>query len=193
MSVPAGNQFYVSTTGSDLNSGLSPDAAMASIAGLLNVYKMQAGDVINVAAGTYNLPTTINLGASNSGAAGAPLTIIGAGASTVFKVSNTQSGSDAFNFTGAHDVTLENFSVVGGSVGVNINDNAGATGVSLQNLQISGFSGDGVYVSGGAINFSLAGSTFSRACGDKHFRRRHQQFHQRHHQRRHRSPGSNTP
>ena len=161
MSVPAGNQFYVSTTGSDLNSGLSPDAAMASVAGLLNVYKMQAGDVINVAAGTYNLPTAINLGASDSGAAGAPLTIIGAGASTVFKVSNTQSGSDAFNFTGAHDVTLENFSVVGGSVGVNINDNAGAADVSLQNLQISGFSSEGVYVGGGAIDFSLAGSTFS--------------------------------
>ena len=69
MSVPAGNQFYVSTTGSDLNSGLSPNAPMASVAGLLNVYKMQAGDVINVAAGTYNLPTAINLGASDSGAA----------------------------------------------------------------------------------------------------------------------------
>ncbi len=65
---PASTEFYISTTGSDSNSGTSPTSPMASLAALLNVYSLQPGDTINVAAGTYALATSITLGAADSGA-----------------------------------------------------------------------------------------------------------------------------
>ena len=65
---------------------------MASLSTLFNVYNLQPGDVIHVGAGTYTLPTTINLGAAASGVAGDPIIIEGAGASTIFQGLTTAAG-----------------------------------------------------------------------------------------------------
>ncbi|MCW2284563.1 parallel beta-helix repeat protein [Rhodoblastus acidophilus] len=158
-SLAAVNQYYVSTSGSDLNTGASADAPMASLAALLNVYHLKAGDIVHVAAGTYVLPAAIALAADDSGAAGDPVVIEGQGASTIFKVNSTAAGTAAFTFAGAHDVTLKNFAVFGGATGLNVAGGAGAAGVTLSGLDISGFSSQGVFVGAGAAGFTLTGST----------------------------------
>ncbi|MEO6842783.1 MAG: right-handed parallel beta-helix repeat-containing protein [Bradyrhizobium sp.] len=158
VAAPAGNNFYINATGSDSNDGKSQASAMASLAALLNVYKLQPGDTVHVGAGTYTLPSSITLGASDSGAAGNPIQIIGAGPSTIFNAGTTASSTSIFTFNGAHDVTLENMALVGGGTGVTIMPNTGSTDVSLQGLDISGFSNDGLNVGAGAANFSLTGS-----------------------------------
>ena len=105
---PAGSNFYVSATGSDSNSGKSPSSPMASLAALLNIYTLQPGDTIYVGAGTYTLPSAIVLGASDSGSPGNPIQIIGQGPTTIFKSASNVSTSSVFQFSGAHDVTIEN-------------------------------------------------------------------------------------
>ena len=78
MVAPAGNAYYVNdgstsgdvyttAAGNDNNTGKTPDNPMASLAALLNVYKLQPGDVVYVDSGTYTLPTEISFGASESG------------------------------------------------------------------------------------------------------------------------------
>ena len=158
MSAPAGTEFYVSATGSDSNSGKSASSPMASLASLLNVYTLQPGDIINVGSGTYVLPSAIVLGASDSGAAGDPIQIIGQGASTIFESASTAASTSIFEFDGAHDVTLENLALVGGGTGVDIVPNSGDVDISLQGLNISGFSTSGVNVGAGATSFSITGS-----------------------------------
>ena len=109
---PAGSNFYISTTGSDSNSGKSPGSPMASLAALLNIYTLQPGDTIYVGAGTYTLPSAIVFGAANSGSPGDPIQIIGQGPTTIFKSASNASTSSVFQFTGAHDVTIENLAIV---------------------------------------------------------------------------------
>ena len=155
---PAGNAFYVSATGSDSNSGKSPDAPMASLGALLNVYALLPGDTIYVGAGTYTTPSAILLGPSDSGAAGDPIQIIGQGATTIFKSASNATSTSVFEFDGGHDISLENMALVGGGIGVNIIANSGGDDVSLQGLDISGFSSMGVDVGAGATNFSITGS-----------------------------------
>ena len=62
------------------------------------------------------------------------------------------------NSNGAHDVTLENMALIGGGIGINILANTGSADVSLQGLDISGFSSMGVDVGAGATNFAITGS-----------------------------------
>jgi parallel beta-helix repeat protein len=66
----ATNTYYVSLTGSDTNSGLlnAPFRTFAKAASVL-----QAGDTLQVMAGTYTEPLTL----SNSGAASAPISVVG--------------------------------------------------------------------------------------------------------------------
>ena len=155
---PAGNEFYISATGSNSNSGKSPSAPMASLAALLNIYTLEPGDIINVGAGTCTLPAAIVLGAADSGSPGDPIQIIGQGATTIFQSASNASTSSVFEFDGAHDVTIENLAIAGGGTGVNILANTGGSDISLQGLNISGFSNMGIDVGAGATNFSITGS-----------------------------------
>ncbi len=154
----AGSNFYINTTGSDSNSGKSPGSPMASLAALLNIYTLQPGDTIYVGAGTYTLPSAIVFGAADSGSPGDPIQIIGQGPTTIFKSASNASTSSVFQFTGAHDVTIENLAISGGGIGINILANAGASDISLQGLDISGFSSEGISVGANATNFSITGS-----------------------------------
>ena len=162
-SVGQTHDYYVATAangGDDSHAGTSAGAAMASLSTLLNVYKLQAGDVVHVGPGTFTLPTSITLGASASGAAGNPIVIEGAGASTVFQVPNTGAGTPPpiFTIRGGHDITIENMTLKGGGDGVYVAANTGAVNVTLQGLDVSGFTSEGVVVGAGATGFRIAGS-----------------------------------
>jgi hypothetical protein len=165
-SVPATTEFYIATPangGSDANNGTSASTPMADLATLLNVYALQPGDVVNIGPGTYTLPSTINLGAAASGAAGDPVVITGAGASTIFQGVTTGSGTlpPIFQFDGGHDITLEDMTLSGGGTAVNVVANSGSVDVTLKSLEISGFVSDGVDVGQGATNFALIGGEIS--------------------------------
>ena len=144
MSAPAGANFYVSTTGNDSNSGKSAASPMASLAALMNAYTLQPGDIIHVGAGTYALPTSVVLTAADSGAREI-LSRLSAGAATIFS-GDVAATSPIFEFDGGHDITLENMTLRGGTIGVDVVDNSGSVDVTLQGLEISGFVGAaGVY------------------------------------------------
>src|SRR5258706_1044208 len=67
------NMYYVSTTGSDTNTGTN-SAPFKTFAKAVSV--LQAGDTLQVVAGTYNETLTL----STSGTSAAPITVIGNGA-----------------------------------------------------------------------------------------------------------------
>src|SRR5690242_17494867 len=86
--------FYVSTTGSDTNSGASgsPVKSITKAAQLAN-----AGDTVLVSGGVYNGNVSIN----KSGTASAPITIKAAeGAHVIIDGSQTAGSSDLVTITG---------------------------------------------------------------------------------------------
>lgn len=180
MIAPAGHIYYVndnSTTGdvfttavgNDANSGKSPNAPMANLGTLLSLYHLQPGDTVYVDSGTYNLSRNLTLGSSIAGTPGNPITIIGAGASTVLNRADTTPGTDVFNIGGAHDVRIENLAITGGGDGIDIADSSNSTDISLSGLDISKFgSGStfysfGVFDGAGSSGFSLTSSTIHDA------------------------------
>ena len=60
------------------------------------------------------------VGRRRLGQPGDPVQIIGQGASTIFKSASNAATSSMFQFTGGHDVTIENMVLSGGGIGVNI-------------------------------------------------------------------------
>src|SRR6478735_2141780 len=96
--------IYVSTTGSDSNSGASgsPVKSISKAAQLA-----QAGDTVLVGAGTYS--GTVNI--SKNGTASAPIAVKAAdGAKVVIDGSQTASGSDLVVISGDY-VTFQGFEV----------------------------------------------------------------------------------
>ncbi len=109
-----GPDYYVSASGSNANSGKTPDQPMASLAALLAVYadNFQPGDTINVDMGTYNEVRNLVLGPQLSG-----VTIQGpAGGGAVLDRGNL--GQCVFELAGAQDVTLDDLGITGGSDGI---------------------------------------------------------------------------
>jgi Ca2+-binding RTX toxin-like protein len=170
MIAAAGNSYYVndgSTTGdvyttaigNDTNSGKTAADPMASLAALLNVYQLKAGDAVYVDSGTYNIPTQILLNAQDSGAAGKPIRIVGAGnGQTVFDRGSTAAGTAVFRFSGGHDVSLEGLTLKRGETTVDISAGAGSVDVTLKNDDITGYSSAGIIVGAGNSGFTLTGS-----------------------------------
>jgi Ca2+-binding RTX toxin-like protein len=187
MIAPAGHNYYVndnSTTGdvfttaigNDANSGKSPNAPMASLATLLSLYHLQPGDTVYIDSGTYNLSGNITLGSSIAGTAGNPITITGAGASTVLVRTDTAPGTDVFKISGAHDLRISNLAMTGGADAIDLVDSSNSTNISLSGLDISKFgspntSGSitfysyGVYDGAGSLGFSLTNSNIHDATG----------------------------
>ncbi|MBK8019199.1 MAG: hypothetical protein IPK20_22685 [Betaproteobacteria bacterium] len=104
---------YTTAVGSNANTGKSADAPMASLAALLRAYDLDAGDVIYVDTGLYNLATNVVLSSDDSG-----VTIVGAsGHGSVLDRGNTTNGAWALQFAGADDVTLRGWYSGAGSTG----------------------------------------------------------------------------
>ena len=176
MVAPSGNTYYVNdgstagdvyttAVGNDNNTGKTANNPMASLAALLNVYKLQPGDIVYVDSGTYTLPTEITFGATQSGTAANPIRIVGAGATTILDRGTIASNASVFRFAGGHDISIESMVLKEGGSTVNVLANSGSTDVSLKGLDISGFSTDAVNVGAGDGGFSLTGSNIHDATG----------------------------
>ncbi|MFC2049605.1 choice-of-anchor U domain-containing protein [Chloroflexota bacterium] len=113
--VEAQTNYYVSTTGNDGNDGTAPDDAHAWLTIQHAADNVTAGDIINVAAGTYTQSLTINKA----------LTIQGAGSATT-------------TINGAHTVTANNVNISG----FNLSITGSATVITVNSTlsPISGFS-----------------------------------------------------
>ena len=124
-----GNNYYVSPSGNDANSGKSPDQPMASLKALLAAYTMEPGSVIHVDMGTYDLANNIVLGPQDSG-----VTIEGPqSGGAVFDRGNTNPGAYDFDLQGATNVTLDYLQITGGYEGVNASAGAGSSNLTVAN------------------------------------------------------------
>ena len=139
---------YTTAPGSDLNNGLTPATPKASIQALLASYPLGAGDTIYVDSGNYAVTTNINLTGTNSGtSASNDFTIIGptAGyAPAVLNRGNLNSGQDVFDLQGVSYVTLENLTITGANIGVEIG--GASAGVQLLNDTVTGNGDMGIEV-----------------------------------------------
>ncbi len=148
---------YTTAAGNDANDGLSPATPMATIAALLQTYTLGANDTILVDNGTYNIAGNIVLSAVNSG-----LTIegfTGAGGSTVINRNNTAGGSYVFDIQGASNVTLEYLGITGASIGINVSNGAGSTGLKIENNQVDNNYYIGISLGTGNNGATISGNT----------------------------------
>ncbi|MEX2171197.1 MAG: right-handed parallel beta-helix repeat-containing protein [Pirellulales bacterium] len=113
----AGDAF-TTVVGNNANSGKTSAAPMASIGALLAAYNLDAGDVIHVDAGTYNLVKNIVIDASDSGVRIEGPGAIGSASVATLNRGSTVAGSYVIQLTGADDVTLDHFNITGGEYGV---------------------------------------------------------------------------
>ncbi|MFI5378942.1 MAG: right-handed parallel beta-helix repeat-containing protein, partial [Tepidisphaerales bacterium] len=147
---------FTTAAGDDANnSGLDPAHPKASIRAILQAYNLLPGDVIDVDAGNYTLSNNIVVPATRSGIiirgfynAATPTHV------AVINRNGTTAGSYVFDIQGATGVTLDHLTLVGGDIGVNLADNAGATGFTLSNSEVYGSATDGIYI-GAANNGAL--------------------------------------
>ena len=139
---------YTTAPGSDANNGLSPATPKATLQGLLAAYALGAGDIVYVDSGTYAVTTNIALTAANSGtSAAAPFTIIGptAGyAPAILNRGNLNAGQDVFNIQTVSYVTLQNLTITGANIGIEIGGKS--AGIQLLNDTVTGNGDIGIEV-----------------------------------------------
>src|SRR5437763_9468028 len=163
--------MFTTAFGNYANSGKSPNAQMASLSTLLSLYHLQAGDTVHIDSGIYNVSGNITLDATTAGTPGHPVTITGAGASTLLARTDTAAGTDVFSINGAHDLTISNLSMTGGNDAIDIVDLANSTNISLFGLDISKFGSSstfysfGIYDGASSRGFSLSNSDIHDATG----------------------------
>ena len=147
---PAGGDYYISPTGNDANSGKDQADPMASLAALLRAYTLGAGDTIHVESGTYTLTDNLVLTAVDSG-----ITIEGyGGTDPIFNRGNQNQGAYVFELNGATGVTLENLNITGGYDGV-YGDTNGSSGLTITNSYIYGNSAWGLYINTGNTGLTM--------------------------------------
>ena len=158
---------WTTVPGNDANSGLDPAHPKASIAAVLNAYpNIGAGATIYVDDGNYTLSTNIVIAAANSGltidgynSLIAPPTFAGTAdpqRQAVLNRGNTSSGSDVIQMAGATGVTLQYLQLTGGQRGLT---GTGANNLLVSNCQIYGNSQYGVYFDSSSSGVDLTGNT----------------------------------
>ena len=146
---------YTTAPGNDANSGKTPDAPMASLEALLAAYTFEPGDIIYVDTGDYDLLHNLVLGPQDSG-----VTIVGpSGAVALFNRGNTNSGSYVVQMAGATDVTLENLQLTGGSYGVYAPAGAGSTGLTVSGSTLFANASAGAFLGSGNDDASFINDT----------------------------------
>ena len=168
----AGTNYYVSPSGSDTGSGLSPGDPWRTIQKAVEA--AQAGDTINLADGSY----TQNVITKRNGSPGAPITIRGSRLAIV-------KGSDTGRmFEINHDyITFEGFSIDGFRGGsatdrnnysdkliyaVGISAGNGVTNVKINNMSIKNALGECIRFKYFATNNEISNNTISN-CGVEDF------------------------
>ncbi|MEX0641437.1 MAG: right-handed parallel beta-helix repeat-containing protein, partial [Pirellulales bacterium] len=109
----SGHDYYVNDAtvggtlimapGANANSGKDPTAPMASLAALLQAYDLDAGDVVYVDAGTYELVQNIRLESEDGG-----VRVLGPPTGGAVLDRNFRSSGYIFELLGADGVTIEN-------------------------------------------------------------------------------------
>ena len=138
---------YTTAPGSNSNNGLSPATPKLSIQALLTAYTLGAGDIIYVDGGTYALTTNINLGAKDSGSSASDtFSIVGptSGTPAVLSRGNLNAGVDVFDIQGGSYITIENLTITGANVGVEVG--GASAGVLLTNDTVTANSDLGIEV-----------------------------------------------
>ncbi len=152
---------YTTAVGNDRNSGKSPDQPMATLSALLQAYHPGAGDTIYVDAGQYQVLRDIVVGPADSGsgeASGDRFVIQGpteTGSAAVFNRASQTNSASVFRVAGADFVTLADIDLVGGTRGITVAVDSGATGLLLKNDDISGFTDFGLAIEGGDGSVTL--------------------------------------
>jgi len=150
-----GGTFYVSASGSDSNSGLSPSAPKATIGAVLADYTLQPGNVIMVGAGTYTLSNNIALTAADSG-----ITIEGVPGATIINRDDANSGAYAFDIQGAANITLENLSITGAYYGINASSGVSSAGLTVTQSTIYGNAEADIFLAGNNGSATITDNTF---------------------------------
>ncbi len=145
--------FFTTAVGNNANSGGSPDKPVADLTTLFNAYTFGPLDVVHVDTGNYTLLQNLVIPAADAG-----VTIQGPtlGTGAVLNRGNTSTGSEAIQFAGATGVTLENLQLTGGYDGLT---GTGANNLLISNCQIYGNSTYGIYLDASSSGVQLAGNT----------------------------------
>lgn len=149
------NDVYTSAVGNNVNDGHTVATPMASLAALLAVYDLGAGDTVYVDTGVYDVTSNILVLQGDAG-----VTIIGASASssasdmtvTTFDRSNGETGQFVIELNNTDDVTISGVSLIGGYYGLYLE---AATNVILVDLDVQGNSFDGLFADSMSSDLTL--------------------------------------
>ncbi len=143
------SSYFVSPTGNDANDGTNAGQSMQSLDALLALYDLGPGDVVNLAAGTYDLPDTVTVAAGDAG-----VTIAGdPNGGTILSRGSQTFDTSAF-IIDADNVTVRDLEVTTGYNGIHVRN---ADGVTLDNVTLTG-NVDGLLLDN-ATNATVANST----------------------------------
>jgi hypothetical protein len=128
------NNIFTTAAGSDLNSGLSPDAPKASIQAILDAYDLNNGDTIVVDTGTYALNSNIAITAEDAGVRISGPSDTGA----ILDRGDTAFDNSVFELRNADGVTLDHLTMFGGAYGIYAANfyTGGASGSDSDDLSI---------------------------------------------------------
>ena len=138
---------WTTAPGSDANDGLTPATPKASIQAVLAAYNLGPGDVIQVDDGTYDLDSDILLGVADSG-----ITIEGyhdaayPDRAAVLDRGNTNNGEYVFQLAGATGVTLEDLAITGGYDGIYADSTAASTYLTVSHCEVYGNANDDIFL-----------------------------------------------
>jgi hypothetical protein len=146
---------WTSAPGNDSNDGLTTATPKASIGAILSAYHLNPMDVIKVDAGTYNLSSTIVLGAAASG-----ITIEGnpdPARPTVLNRGNTS--TNVIDVEGAVNVTLDHLQITAGNDGIVDGSSSPTTGLTVSNCTVFANLSFGIFVGPAGDHATLTGNT----------------------------------
>ena len=144
----AGLTYYVRTTGSDADTGLSPAQAWRTIEHAGDT--LVAGDTVYIGAGTY----TDKVDVQNSGTAVSPILFVAD--TTGFFTGDAgavvlSDGGDVFKVDGEDYVQIIGLRTTGGNKGFKIKD---ATGIVLRDCEADGLGSEGVEIDKAVVEIS---------------------------------------
>ncbi|MEQ1826615.1 MAG: right-handed parallel beta-helix repeat-containing protein [Pirellula sp.] len=139
-----GPEYYISLTGNDANGGKTPDRPMRNLSAVIQSFDLDAGDRINVGAGTYLLHSNIVIHGQDSG-----ITIQGpTGATAIFdrQQSNSIPSQFAFELQNADNVTIDSVSIKNADSGVYSGNTSDSDDFVIRNSRIFGNSYAGIEI-----------------------------------------------
>lgn len=151
--VSSGNHYYVNdgslvgdvfttAAGNNSNTGKSPDQPMASLTALLAAFDLDAGDIIHLDSGTYNIAGTIVISAQDSGVSiRGPQAVLGTAPSSeavLNRGGQTAASQILFDLQNADDVTLEGLTLTNAFKAIHAASNSDSDRLTVSGNRIVG-------------------------------------------------------